>query len=582
MFKSIQYRLVFIFTLVVLSVIVVAGVFFKMAITDFYLSDFNTRMNLVFSSDEMKNQINEAVIRQDESVERLSSIITLYSWQFGIDKFRNAFLLGSTGRVLYSTDKKLIDNFEITSNIISAINGKNGNDIQTMDFAFPVLGENGEVAYVIYIKDSKEELSGITDNITTIILKALGIGLIISTFLGFFMSKTITGPIVSLTHKAKQIAEGDFETRISVVSKDEIGKLSITFNNMARELKETLSAIEGEKNKLETILLFMTDGVMAFDSEGGVLHINQAAKKMLSIEDSETIQFDTFFNEINANISRAELLFKKNEIVQREMEVGKKNIKAFFATSINDDDRLESIVVMLHDITEQQKLELARREFVANVSHELRTPITTIKSYTETILETEDLPEDMRKDFLGVISSEADRMTRLVRDLLVLSRLDYGKNMVKKEEFDITTLIREILRKLSLAAKENEHTLSFTPTTEIPLFYGDRDRIEQVIINIVSNAIKYTPCGGKIEIFSGKLYNHIFIKIKDNGIGIPKGDLRHIFDRFYRVDKARSRESGGTGLGLAIAKEIVEAHGGTISIISQPEEGTEVQIKLPI
>ena len=223
---------------------------------------------------------------------------------------------------------------------------------------------------------------------------------------------------------------------------------------------------------------------------------------------------------------------------------------------------------------------MSRREFVANVSHELRTPLTTIKSYSETIQAYAASEEE--KKFLDVIIREVDRMTRIVKDLLTLSSLDSNKFTANFEYCSLDELLREVVDKMSMDALRHKHIIEYFPSTSIPDIYADRDRIEQVITNIVSNAIKYTPDGGNIQMFAGCLYNEVYIKIKDNGIGINKEDLPRVFERFYRVDKARSREHGGTGLGLAIAKNFVELHGGTIKITSKAGKGTEVLIKLPI
>jgi multi-sensor signal transduction histidine kinase len=218
---------------------------------------------------------------------------------------------------------------------------------------------------------------------------------------------------------------------------------------------------------------------------------------------------------------------------------------------------------------------------VANVSHELKTPITTIKSYVETIMENE-LDRETELNFLDVVNKESDRMTRLIQDLLTLSRLDGRLLLKSKEPLVLSDLISEVVKKQSFEAKKHGHKLSFHQLGDIPPVFIARDRLEQILTNVLSNAIKYTPDGGKIEIFAKKLYNNAYIKVKDNGIGIPAKDLDRIFERFYRVDKARSRDLGGTGLGLAIAKEIIQAYGGDISIESVQNEGTEVSITLPI
>lgn len=587
MFNSIQLKLVIMFVLVVLSVVIVVGTFFLYSMSDFYNDEFYSNMHQVFGSDFAKQlQSAAASPSRDEGLERLKKLIEVYSGRLGVDSYRSCFILNaSDSSFVYSKDGQNVAKIEITPNIIAAMNGKESKNATTgtsfMDYAYPIIvGNNSN--YIIYIKDTKEELMEIMRKIISIIMQALLVGLVLSVGLGFFISRTITAPIISLTKKAQNMAAGDFESRIQVRSKDEIGKLTTTFNHMAAELKETLNAIASEKNKVETILLYMTDGVMAFDSEGLSIHINRAAKRMLGLNEGQTINFDQYFTALNADITMSELFFKSNDTLERTIEVGEKNIMAYFAAFNIEEEKIGGVVVALHDITEQQKLERARREFVANVSHELRTPLTTIKSYTETILDSEQMPAETSNEFLKVVVSEADRMTRLVKDLLILTRLDNDKVAIKREEFSIRQLLVEVVQKLNLEAKSYDHSLSFSETTALPFYKGDRDRIEQVLINIISNAIKYTHPGGKIEVFAGAVYDHIYIKIRDNGIGIPTEDVKRIFERFYRVDKARSRDSGGTGLGLAIAKEIIEAHNGSITISSKQDIGTEVTIKLPI
>ncbi|MBR5518561.1 MAG: PAS domain-containing sensor histidine kinase, partial [Clostridia bacterium] len=248
-------------------------------------------------------------------------------------------------------------------------------------------------------------------------------------------------------------------------------------------------------------------------------------------------------------------------------------------------DGSDGLIAVIQDITEQHRLDNARREFVANVSHELRTPLTTVKSYAETLSDITDdnnLDPQICKSFLKIINDETDRMTRLVKDLLLLSRLDYSLKDMPKEDFDISEMLRSLVERLSMSTKEKEQTLVYEPTNTLPIYNGSPDRIEQVLINVITNAVKYTPKGGHILVTSMYMYNSITIKVIDDGIGIPEENLQHIFERFYRVDKARSREMGGTGLGLAIAKEIIEAHDGTIEIKSKSGHGTEVIINLPV
>ena len=248
------------------------------------------------------------------------------------------------------------------------------------------------------------------------------------------------------------------------------------------------------------------------------------------------------------------------------------------------DDKISGIVVVVRDITDEQKLEASRKNFVADVSHELRTPLTTIKSYSETLIDNPDTDRELSEKFLKVIGSEADRMVRIISDLLTLSQLDAKSVAYKEPEIiDVRKLVEAIVDKLTLTAKKKEQKLNYNPINEVPQIMGDRDALERVIINIIGNALKYTPSGGVIDVYTSKVYNDICINVTDNGIGIPKENLPHIFDRFYRVDKARSRDTGGTGLGLAIAKQTIEsAFSGKIMISSELNKGTEVIITIPV
>ena len=248
------------------------------------------------------------------------------------------------------------------------------------------------------------------------------------------------------------------------------------------------------------------------------------------------------------------------------------------------DNKVNGIIVVIHDITKQEKLEQSRRDFVANVSHELRTPLTTIKSYSETLADMPEAGKELQTRFLDVIASETDRMANIISDLLTLSELDENQIYFKQPEIiDVRKMLDALVERMSLQAKKKNQTLTYTPMTEIPTIKGDYGSLERVFINIITNALKYTPEGGTIEVFSSRVYSDITIKVKDTGIGIPPEKLPHIFDRFYRVDRSRSRGTGGTGLGLAIAKQSLESgFDGKIKITSEYGSGTEVTITLPV
>lgn len=322
---------------------------------------------------------------------------------------------------------------------------------------------------------------------------------------------------------------------------------------------------------------------LAFDLSGKVMLINSEAARFIGSESPEKLEFDELFKKMNANITLGDLIYIKNESSpEREVEYNEKYLKLNFAT-IEKDSKISGILVVMRDITDQEKLELARREFVSNVSHELRTPLTTVKSYAETLMDDSLTDKALQNKFLSVIIKEADRMTRIVKDLLTLSRLDESKNdVIEPEDIELQSLLEGVVEKMYISAKKKNQTINYKAINPVPIFKSERDKLEQVVINIVSNAIKYTGEGGNIDIVSGKLYNDAFVKVIDNGIGIPSENLPRLFERFYRVDKARSRDTGGTGLGLAISKQIIESLGGSITINSEFGKGTEVILTFPI
>jgi two-component system sensor histidine kinase VicK len=383
-------------------------------------------------------------------------------------------------------------------------------------------------------------------------------------------------------NKARSIADGDFDQVLEVRSNDEISKLTETFNNMAGSLKKTLTEISSEKSKMETIFNYMTDGVIAFNLKGEVIHTNPAARSILG-DECDLINFKDYAVKYGFTYSVEDVLYlKSRKSKEVSLEIVGRTVRIYFAVFTDEEGNPEGIIAVLQDITEQQRLENMRKEFVANVSHELRTPLTSIKSYTETLLDGAIEDREASEKFLGVINSETDRMTRLVKDLLQLSRLDNQQMQWHMEEMSLEALVKNAVERMQIEAGNKNQILECYTMGEIPNIIADYGRIEQVVFNLLSNSIKYTTAGGKVTVYLGSIYNEVYMKVNDNGIGIPENDLPRIFERFYRVDKARSREMGGTGLGLAIAREIVEAHSGAISITSEPGKGTEVMVRLPI
>lgn len=583
MFRRIQTKIVSILILIMISILMVIGTFMTTNIVRFYNNEFNVMMEKVFSPN-LITQLEISASSNGTAV--VWDIVSSYMGPLGIDTYRYISILDAkNGDILMTSDSSRTDNLEKSDNIITAMTGKTGNIINTersyMDYALPI-EVDGSTRYIVYIKDNKNEIDSITQNILFILVEALAFSIIIAIILGYFFSRTITKPIRDLTKSAEKIAGGEFDVIKKVDSNDEIGILSNTFSYMSSALHDTIEEVNSEKTKVETILNNMTDGILAFNLDGGLIHINPEAKKIINRKYYDDIRFDTFFKEIDVDINMGSLLYMKEEPEEKQVTINDKIITFNFVTFIIE-NKVGGILVVMHDITNRQKLELARREFVANVSHELRTPLTTVKSYAETLMDMPDADPSLSAKFLETIAKEADRMTRIVKDLLTLSRLDEGQYEIKPfERTELSDLVQNISERMYFSAKDKHQKLQFHAPPSPVYLMTDPDKLEQVIINIISNAIKYTPENGEIIVSCGSVYKDAFIKVRDNGIGIPKENLPRIFERFYRVDKARSRETGGTGLGLAIAKQIIDRLGGKISINSTYGEGTEVIINLPL
>lgn len=587
MFRSLNVKLVLIFIVFIISVMSVVGVFLLDRVSAFYADDFLNQMDEGFS-ERLKETLSGCFDSENPAVAQ-KEIMTAYSAAFSFDNYRNFYILDMEGRVLDGS-AEAGQRVTKTSNLLAAMNRKNEHNrvsgSEFFDYACYITNGNDEC--VIYIYDDLTRMKSLIWVLFSIIMQALFIGLAIALFLCFFMTRAITSPIQKLTAGAKTIASGQYDYRIETQSRDEIGELTENFNQMAQKIESSMAQISDEREKLKTIFGHLEDGVAAFDEKGRVLHINQSACDMLSIPSDREYSFDSFTRmlgmpEITANILRAATTLNISEYTIKKA-AGDIITDVSFNTFQYEEKRLGFIIV-IQNITDRALLEKSRREFIANVSHELRTPLTSIKGATEIILADEKMPEPMKKRFLSIVMNESDRMTRIVKDLLVLSRLENRRMSWKLSRFSLHNALSQICTALQTEAAEHGHALTFNSTIpENEIIAADKERIEQVFTNLIGNSIKYTPNGGKIEISAKLCENEDYsyeVNVKDNGIGIPEENIPHLFERFYRVDKARNSDVGGTGLGLSISKEIVDAHHGLISVESKKGEGTCVTVYLP-
>ena len=584
MFRSLHMKLMLIMVLLILSLMTVVGSFLVNSVVTFYLNDFYTQMSDKFTKDQdFVDALRIPTEGETSGTQAIKQVLEANVGALGVDSYnRNYFILnGTTLAYLAGSNDELGASLTVTPNLNLALQNQVGSEsnvaVDYMDFAVPI--ERGGTKYIIYILDNRETVTELNDQLFFIILEALVFGLVISILLSFLLSKTMIAPIEMLTEGAERVAAGDFSSKLEVVSQDEIGVLTNTFNDMASQLQNTLHEVENERNKLDTLFLHMTDGVVAFAMDGSVIHANPAAQEMLGRKIGEEDDYDHLFGDI-APMSKL-LSVRQPGYLEGERQVNERSLELLLAPFSGENQG--GAMVVIHDVTQQRKTEEERKEFVANVSHELRTPLTNIRSYAETLAEAgEDIPPEMRRNFFDVILNESDRMTHIVQDLLTLSRFDSGKNELKLTLFPFEKEVRDVYNAVLLEAGRHGHTLTLDLEPGLPEIIGDKERITQVLMNIISNSIKYTPDGGRIQMSAGVTADgrKVWLEVADNGIGIPKKDRNKVFERFYRVDKARSRESGGTGLGLSIAREIILQHKGTIGVVDTSEPGLTIRITL--
>lgn len=598
MFKSMRLRISILFVLLVLAAELVTGLFGIYKSIRLIHKDFKNDINTIFTADLQKEltsaanavsiaeeTVEDGIVMDETGPDNVNNICSLVMNH--ADKFRPAvfYILDNSRNTLYSSDNG--QNTAEGEVLDKAYDGneelKNNFTANALEYALP-LKSGDEVRYVLYIRDNLSVQHRLVHSLRGNLLWLLLCSAIISSLLSFFIGKMATKPIKKLAEQARLIADGQ-TSNITLTDKTiEVAELNSAIEYLSESKKELADKAVAEKTKVEKILENMNDGILAFDMKGRLTHINPEAQRLVNRNFVDDITFNKFFKEINANITLDELHYTSLDgFAEREIKLNELTLQ-FSIAMYSRDSSEGGVIVIIHDVTKHERLESARRDFVADVSHELRTPLTVIKSYADILADTPDAEPQVRTRFLNTISSETDRMTKIISDLLTLSKLDVNANYSHpNEEIDVRSMLEGLVDRLTLSARKKEQTLTYTPINDVPVIRGDRDGLERVFTNIISNALKYTPSGGNIKIFTSKVYNDILVKVSDDGIGIPKEQLPNIFDRFYRVDKARSRDKGGTGLGLAIAKQTIESSfKGKILITSELNKGTDVSVSIPI
>lgn len=593
-FQTIQIKLIIIYVLLILVAMQLIGVYFVRTMESSFLNNFSSSLN------RQINLLTEFVkpylsIRLDESLDARAGFDDVNDVVNNFNRISGAEIqiVDSDGFVIgASINDTIIEKKTTQPEIIRALQGIRTNEnvidagVRKRSIVLPVWDDN-RVIGAVYIVASMEELFDTIDRINQIFIAGTLIALALTAMLGIILSNTITKPIKDITRKATAMAEGQFNQEVQVLGNDEIGQLGRAFNYMTNRLKEALSSNEEEKDKLASILSNMSDGVVATDNLGKVIVMNRRAQQMLQVDEQQMLgsEIADLLGMTKDEIGR--LILGDNNMAMIDLQqpklAGSLKVRVTFTPIHRRGKGVTGTIIVLQDVTEQEKLEQSRKEFVANVSHELRTPLTSMKSYLEALDDGAIDDPQLSHRFLGVTRDETERMIRLVTDLLHLSRLDSKQTTIAKEVTDVAEMLEDVADRFSFQLKQRSIDVIIDVENNLSPVMLDPDQIDQVLDNLVSNAIKYTPDGGVIEMAARNLdEDRIQISVEDTGIGIPQKDLQRIFDRFYRVDKARSRNMGGTGLGLSIAKEIVRAHGGAITLTSEKNQGTKVSFTLPV
>ncbi|WP_017756731.1 cell wall metabolism sensor histidine kinase WalK [Calidifontibacillus oryziterrae] len=591
--KSIHFKFILIYVLLILIAMQVIGVYFVRQLEEQLVTNFTASVNerarlLVYNiGQEMNEERNAKSLDLEEEINTilqdfLSDDIT--EVQIADSHFR---VIGTSNPYNQEVISKRTTEVRVKKAIIGEVESENilldqrtGNRMLVK--AIPIKVDE-EVIGAVYLVASMEKVYEQMRVINGILASGTVMALAITAFLGVFVARTITRPLADMRTQALVLAEGDFSRKVNIYGDDEIGQLAATFNDLTNKLEIAQETTEGERRKLSTVLANMSDGVIATDREGYIILMNEPAKRMLSVS-RETLHNTSIFSLLNLEAAASIEQFYDNQdslLLDLSEQRKKYILRASFSAIKDDNEKPTGLIAVLRDVTEQETIELERREFVANVSHELRTPLTTLRSYLEALADGAWQNEELAPRFLNVTQTETERMIRLVNDLLQLSRIDSKDYKFEKKVINFTDFFEHIIDRFEMS-KGADFVFERAFTHRDRYVAVDKDKLTQVLDNIISNALKYSPEGGKVRFELLQKENLLHVRVSDEGMGIPEASLTKIFDRFYRVDKARTRKMGGTGLGLAIAKEIIEVHQGTIWADSQEGKGTTITFTLPL
>ncbi|QDG81353.1 cell wall metabolism sensor histidine kinase WalK [Weissella cibaria] len=597
-FSSIHFKIALVFTLTLLVTLELVGAFFVKRLEQQNLASFRTQIALpayvndsltqqLTSSDQTKVNADIHTILTSVNNASISEITVVDSSGIvrGTSDINNQDEVGQ--KTTDANVKAALAGGKYTKNPVEQ---RSGTRYQVM--VKPLVSSSAGESNIVGVVEVRASLETVYDNlnhISLIYFSASLLAVMLGVVMAVIISRSLTKPIAEINDRTTRIAQGDYSGGILVRSNDEIGQLAENVNALAVRIEETTNSTEFERRRLDSVLEHMTDGVIATDRRGSINIINTAALQMTGIDDSKVAMGQSILEvlQISDRYNLRELLDNQEELLlDFSTDERQLIIRAYFSLIQRASGFISGLVIVLHDVTEQQRIELERRQFVSNVSHELRTPLTSVKSYVDALQEGAIDDPEVARNFLAVAQDETTRMIHMINDLLELSRMDSGTMKLETEYVNVGELFNYILNRFDMIiANDDKPEKYYTIKREIPKVQIwvelDTSKFTQVIDNIMNNAIKYSPDGGVVTARMIDNQKEVVLSITDQGLGIPKKDLGHIFDRFFRVDKARSRAQGGTGLGLAISKEIIERFGGRIWVESAEGQGSTFSISLP-
>ncbi|QVK12156.1 cell wall metabolism sensor histidine kinase WalK [Weissella ceti] len=593
-FSSIYVKIAVVFTLTLLVTLEVIGTFFVKQLENQNLEQLRTQIALKpYVTDSLTEDLSEenyeAMQRMLTSINNPAITEILVVDEHGIIRAtNNVNSQDRVGKKSTQADVKAALSGTDYRRTPIELRGDERFQLTIRPLIHAANGQNKTVGVVVVRANLKNVYDNL-NNISMIFLSASVLAIVLGFVMAIIISRSLARPITEINDRTIRIAKGDYSGTIEVRTNDEIGQLAQNVNTLASRIEETTNSIDFERRRLDSVLEYMTDGVLATDRRGNINMINSMAARMLGIEDGSDAIGKSILKllGIQDEYTLRDLLDQQQELMLDLSDTSQTlYLKAYFSLIQRSSGFISGLVIVLHDVTEQYKIENERRQFVSNVSHELRTPLTSVKSYVDALQEGAIEDKELSRNFLSVVEDETARMIRMINDLLELSRMDSSTLKIDQEYVNIGELFNYILDRFDMIIANDEQPEKrysiARDISAVPIWVElDPSKFTQVVDNVMNNAIKYSPDGGVITAEMVDHGNRVVLGINDQGLGIPAADLKHVFDRFFRVDKARSRAQGGSGLGLAISKEIIERFGGRIWVESVEGKGSTFYISLP-